>query len=131
MGTTAGAGTSREPHSYALLDYEPGTGLVYYKLKQTDFDGTFKYSEIVYVHIENRKLEVVVYPNPANNSVHIESSEDLSSETIQVIDSFGKRQNVTIERLNSAHVKIDFSNLEPGLYFLSSQNITQKVLISR
>ncbi len=131
VGTTAGAGTSREPHSYALLDYEPGTGLVYYKLKQTDFDGTFKYSEIVYVHIENRKLEVVVYPNPANNSVHIESSEDLSSETIQVIDSFGKRQNVTIERLNSAHVKIDFSNLEPGLYFLSSQNITQKVLISR
>lgn len=131
VGTVAGAGTSRDPRNYSLNDYEPGKGLVYYRLKQTDFDGTYKYSDIVYVSIESRKLEVKVYPNPGNSIVHIESSDDISSESIQVFDSFGKRQNVRTEKVSSTHFVLDFSELEEGLYFINSQNITQKVIISR
>ena len=40
---TKGAGNSSEIMEYAFVDFEPPIGLVYYRLKQTDFDGAFSY----------------------------------------------------------------------------------------
>ncbi len=43
----AGAENSNELHTYSVIDNEPINGVSYYRLKQTDFDGTFKHSKIV------------------------------------------------------------------------------------
>jgi hypothetical protein len=40
IGTIDGAGNSTEERSYAFTDREPYTGISYYRLRQTDFDGT-------------------------------------------------------------------------------------------
>ncbi len=42
-----GAGDSNSIAHYAVTDREPLTGRSYYRLKQTDFDGSFTYSQIV------------------------------------------------------------------------------------
>ncbi|MEN7551030.1 T9SS type A sorting domain-containing protein [Rapidithrix thailandica] len=59
-----GAGNSNQPINYREeLAPEPWP-VTYYRLKQTDFDGTYSYSKVVSV---SRKDEgIVVYPNPAS-----------------------------------------------------------------
>jgi len=43
LGFVNGAGNSSTPKSYTFNDIHPLDGLAYYRLKQTDFDGRFKY----------------------------------------------------------------------------------------
>lgn len=51
------AGDSQERKYYSFLDKTPNSEINYYRLKQTDFDGAFTYSNIESVRI-NRKSEV-------------------------------------------------------------------------
>lgn len=66
--TVDGAGNSTEVHQYSAIDGTPVNGTSYYRLKQTDFDGAFKYSNIASVSIGNTEptAQITVYPNPAN-----------------------------------------------------------------
>lgn len=66
-----GQGTSNELTTYHFVDKFPGKGVSYYRLKQTDFDGTSTYSEVV--RILNNETESIspllkIYPNPNNGS---------------------------------------------------------------
>lgn len=47
IGTVDGAGTSHTVRQYTFHDSEPLSGLSYYRLEQTDLDGTTSYSEVV------------------------------------------------------------------------------------
>jgi hypothetical protein len=49
VGTFNGNGTTSQAHTYKLFDANPIYGTAYYRLKQTDFDGTFTYSKIISV----------------------------------------------------------------------------------
>jgi hypothetical protein len=60
--TVSGAGTTNQRTDYSNEDTRPLSGLSYYRLKQTDFDGQFTYSNIksVYMNTENAELIKVV-----------------------------------------------------------------------
>jgi hypothetical protein len=60
--TVAGAGTTNQRTDYNNVDTRPLAGLSYYRLKQTDFDGQFTYSDIksVFMNTENAELIKVV-----------------------------------------------------------------------
>jgi 5-hydroxyisourate hydrolase-like protein (transthyretin family) len=61
-----GAGNSSIMLEYNVEDDYPYTPITYYRLKQTDFDGTSEYSHITSATIEdNIKAQVQLYPNPA------------------------------------------------------------------
>jgi hypothetical protein len=60
-----GAGTTNVAHRYAYLDNAPLPGMSYYRLKQTDFDGTATYSKVVRFNAHTWG-ELNVYPNPTN-----------------------------------------------------------------
>ena len=68
VGNVKGAGNSIEKLSYELIDASPYDGVSYYRLKQTDFNGEYTYSELRAVEfggvdlVSNSKL----YPNPTN-----------------------------------------------------------------
>lgn len=57
-----GAGTSIHKIDYSAVDSRPLSGLSYYRLKQTDYDGQFSYSSIssVFMNSENKSLLYVV-----------------------------------------------------------------------
>ncbi|MEO7309140.1 MAG: T9SS type A sorting domain-containing protein [Chitinophagaceae bacterium] len=62
-------------NSIALLNYSFNDdlsgmkGVVYYRLKQVDKDGKFRYSGIISVQIKQGHAETIgIYPNPATNS---------------------------------------------------------------
>jgi hypothetical protein len=50
-----GAGNSNIILNYTSVDKYPKTGVSYYRLKQTDYDGTFAYSKIESINYENNK----------------------------------------------------------------------------
>jgi autotransporter-associated beta strand protein len=51
VGTVDGAGDSNTELAYAFVDDDPYSGISYYRLRQTDFDGTTSVSEIRAVEI--------------------------------------------------------------------------------
>ncbi|NUN09233.1 MAG: hypothetical protein HUU54_08670 [Ignavibacteriaceae bacterium] len=68
-----GAGTSTEPHNYEYAD-EPATGYKYaYRIKQTDYDGKFSYSDLVEVYIPTvNSVELEPnFPNPFTGNTTI------------------------------------------------------------
>jgi hypothetical protein len=70
-----GAGTSTSSQHYSVQIAEADANLVYYRLKQTDYDGQFSYSNIIHVSCTSDNGyadELTVYPNPANESIQIQ-----------------------------------------------------------
>ncbi|MCX6274393.1 MAG: FG-GAP-like repeat-containing protein, partial [Bacteroidetes bacterium] len=53
VGEVNGAGNSTQTLKYEYLDHQPYPGINYYRLKQTDVDGAFKYSELIVVKLGN------------------------------------------------------------------------------
>lgn len=81
IGEVKGAGNSNYQLAYSWTDYSPTNGLSYYRLQQTDYDGTATYFDPVSVYrepITNGKL--LVSPNPAQDLFSIRATEDDASE---------------------------------------------------
>ncbi len=61
-------GSGEKVQEYAQKDYTALGTLVYYRLKQTDNDGTNTYSQVVAIHLDSA---VQIYPNPFSETVSI------------------------------------------------------------
>ncbi len=73
LGFLEGNGTTTETNHYSFIDIGLHSGNYNYRLKQIDFDGSFKYSAIVETEI--LPLSFIAeqnYPNPFNSSTVIE-----------------------------------------------------------
>lgn len=57
--TVNGAGTTNQRTNYRDIDTRPAAGLSYYRLKQTDFDGKWSYSNIQSVFMNNASVELL------------------------------------------------------------------------
>ena len=62
-----GAGNSNKELTYRVIDRQPGSEIVWYRLKQTDFDGNFSFSPIIQVNLQDSQIGMNLYPNPANS----------------------------------------------------------------
>lgn len=60
MGWVAGHGTSAFANEYRFMDQNPEQGLNFYRLKQTDWDGNFEYSEWVVENFNDNKLNIFI-----------------------------------------------------------------------
>jgi hypothetical protein len=65
-----GAGTSDQAIFYESLDPTPYLGTSYYRLRQTDFDGTQSISPVRAVHIDIQG-QFSVYPNPMSEVLYV------------------------------------------------------------
>ncbi len=128
----AGAGSSYSRLAYRVVDNEPIGGRNYYRLKQTDFDGKFAYSEVISVLLplpnENQVISKV-YPNPAKESVTIYADISELSE-LKVLNWAGQIMNnqVTWVQKGDYNRVIDISNLAQGVYFLQTKSKSHKLL---
>lgn len=87
-----GKGTTNNLQQYETIDEQPYKGLSYYRLKQTDFDGSYEYSDLRSVYF-NFDGEVVIYPNPATpDGFYIQLGEESNIEILSVdlYDAAGK-----------------------------------------
>ena len=117
IGDVDGAGDSQTILRYSFTDEEPLSGLSYYRLRQTDFDGTETRSAIVPVWFETPGNELVVYPNPCNAEIFIAGA--LAGEQAFVLDATG-RVVMDLGVLVSGNVHV--SALPSGSYSLRMMN---------
>jgi hypothetical protein len=117
----SGAGNSNETKNYSAFDYTPTSGPVLYRLKQTDFDGKFAYSDPVYVNVDLTDLSYTIYPNPINsNNTEISIAQAKKGTTeIAVYDETGKKvYEKTYCQDFDCVVKINFDTYSNGTYVL-------------
>ena len=67
-----GGGTNNEEISYNFEDLTPLSGENYYRLSQTDIDGTTKFFHPIVVNCDSRVDNYNVFPNPTTNNISIE-----------------------------------------------------------
>ncbi len=113
IATINGQGNSTEVNHYSVIDKNPLSGTSYYRLKQTDYDGKYSYSQTRVIQNENVSLRA--YPNPVHDALNIETSNAI----IEVIayDQLGKRYKLNVQKENNTY-KVDMSNLSTGIYYL-------------
>ena len=107
IGKVKGAGNSNSVLDYGFVDEYPHKGINYYRLKQTDFDGTYSYSDIIAIKNESNGVGVYYHENFLNLSA---STENVS---VQVVDLAGRvvYSNEQLQKNN-----IDLSFLSKGIY---------------
>ena len=118
----SGNGNSTELTKYIHMDQNPQNGMNYYRLKQTDFDGSFSYSDIETVKFE-KDATIKVYPTAVAHTLTIETGRELDVESLVVI-SDGRGRTIASHALASKSNKqeIDVNDLVPGNYFISIYN---------
>jgi hypothetical protein len=117
-----GAGNSATLNSYHAIDHEPYDGISYYRLKQTDFDGRYSYSEWVAVR-NNHKTAFAfsIYPNPADKYADFNFSNVQGELSIVIFDAMSNivYSKSFIEKDSKILYRLNFSGfLSKGTYFV-------------
>ena len=132
VATVNGAGNSSTLKNYAAYDAQPVKGINFYRIKQVDIDGKFKYSKVVSLKLNFNNTTVSVLANPFHNSLTVDfSSSAAQAVSARLADITGKQ--VAIERwsVNPGTTRKDFSNvsrLQPGMYILTISGTAGEIL---
>jgi len=124
-----GAGTSNEVINYFAIDENPYQYISYYRLKQTDFDGKYKYSDLVSINNPHKynynNNGLIVYPNPSKSkNFYIKINEQVINEKIliNIYDIFGKKcysETIFFDKNNIIEIRPN-KELHPGIYLISA-----------
>ncbi|HEV7232448.1 MAG TPA: T9SS type A sorting domain-containing protein [Bacteroidia bacterium] len=133
-GTVKGAGNSSVHRYYTFLDPAPLEGeIVYYRLKQTDFNGD--HSEPGFTSLKScsgssADLQPSVYPNPATESLHFSFSYNSDAFVdLEVFDRLGKKVYCSHLPVSKGHndIRMDLSDMASGMYVLRLRDEAKEV----
>jgi hypothetical protein len=120
-----GAGSTHELNRYSFLDDNLQEEGYYYRLKQTDFDGAYSHSDIVYVNcISNRQPELKLYPNPVKDVLYLNFEQTQKSGMhYDIKNCLGVcSQNGYLEAGKSGYKIKVAESLKGGMYVLTVSN---------
>ncbi len=114
INTIPAAGYSNLELSYEATDPSPFSGRSFYRLKMVDLDGSFKYSPVASVTI-NEISRIEIYPNPVISNLFI----DIHRPDPKKIMLFNEKgQTILFRSPVSGINKIDLKTLPAGIYWL-------------
>lgn len=139
IGFVDGRGTTTEFISYNFLDQFPKDGFNYYRLKQIDFDGAFEYSKTRAIKVNHAGLDILVYPNPTSDELHIDLSQAMTflsqnlSGQIQLFNSLGTSISSFEISGNDPSTILHLRDYPKGIYALfisiGQENFTKQIII--
>lgn len=125
VATTPGAGNSDQVLNYSIVDETPSAGTSYYRLKQTDYDGNYTYSQISTVNIA-ASYNVTLAPNPVGNATTLRySSNDTQPLNVRIFDMSGQmvsEYNFSEVQAGENNFGINTSALPAGTYIMQLDN---------
>lgn len=122
IGQINGGGNSNNVLNYEFIDDTPGNSINYYRLKQTDFDEAFSYSNIIAL---KNDFSANIYYNNSTNELIIDGNEaneiaiySMQGQLIQSFVSPGNKKSI---------------DLPNGMYLVkatkANETYTQKIMI--
>lgn len=115
-------GTSTATNTYTAVDDRITHELVYYRLRQTDLDGTSTVSEVVAVRMPLPAVQPIVYPNPIDGPiVFVLPDGPESAMNFSLIDASGRVLPLNAQMLAPGRYLLDPGTLAPGAYVLRAQ----------
>lgn len=131
-------GTSTEKKDYSYSDDISNirSGIIYYRLRMQDVDGSFSYSGVRMIRPGKQKeaATILVYPNPAIDELRVTIPSEWQTKELKFELFNGSGQRVHFRRVNYASQTevINIKDLQRGVYVLTvtsdTQVASQKVL---
>jgi len=135
-----GAGNSNVLLNYSAYDYSPSFNIPdYYRLKQTDFNGKYTYSDVISVKCDGNSGDITINNvyQQGNYLIFTCNNPDGLPYNIDLFDLTGRKvisTKHTPENTGYNQMKLDISGLTIGCYMVyihnASSNLSQKVIIS-
>ncbi len=139
IGKVQGGGTINITQYYSYRDIDSGEPVLYYRLRQTDYNGSYTLSHIISLRRNNlRDLQMTIYPNPSSGEQLILKVNGLTENaTFVVSDILGRpilESNISGDENNSALELITpTTKLEAGSYLatlhLEGKKLTTRIII--
>lgn len=127
--TVSSSGTVMTRSDYEATDDNPLPGVSYYRLKQVDTDGSYKYSSWVRVDGKMQTISSNIFPNPSTGGdvIIIVSGDDIDHTSISLLDIRGaaKRIPTTMSAApggGGITFRLDIRALAPGVYYVIGQS---------
>ncbi|RYD76111.1 MAG: T9SS type A sorting domain-containing protein, partial [Sphingobacteriales bacterium] len=120
--------------NYSYTDKElPNASIVYYRLKMIDIDGTFSYSRVLPIRLNNNFTNALVYPNPTTGPLNVRLTEAIKANSNLIItDVTGRvvKQQMVNKGIFSVDLKVN--DLPAGRYFIrinDQQNVIRQSFV--
>ncbi len=122
IGTVSARGNTNEKTDYTYADINPAKTTLFYRLKQFDQNGGFKYSSVARISNKELVAELVTYPNPFSTQVNISlHSAAVQQVTSTLTDITGRTVQADINQLskgNNNYSMVVSQQLAAGIYWL-------------
>ena len=116
---------------YNYTDYNTFAGTTYYRLKQSDVDGTITYTAMITA--STTTMDVALYPNPANEMIHVVYGGEEKIQSVVLSDLMGKEIQTYNSLEPAQELQISTASLIPGEYLISMASgkevIYKKVMV--
>lgn len=107
--------------NYAEIDYNPYSGINYYRLALKDKDGGLRYTEKV--SVTPPTTEIVMYPNPTQDMVTL-----IGLGQNVTVDIYSNTGALVVTEQASQQTRIDVQNLPKGIYLVKIISNTQTMV---
>lgn len=109
--------TTIKKDTYTYLDPE-NNSLVYYRIKNVDNDGKFKYSSIN--RISNGKASIVIkaFPQPVTSQLTVQHPSVKGNGMLVLTTADGRVVHSVKPSSGSLQTNIDMANMQKGMYFV-------------
>jgi hypothetical protein len=110
---------SENQESYTFTDAEPAVGAVFYRIKNVDNDGAYKYSTVLAVRNGTASIVLKAFPIPAKDKVTLQHQEAATGALISLSAPDGRRVRSIRPTAGSMQTEITLSGLPSGMYVVS------------
>jgi hypothetical protein len=120
IGRTSAKGTTSELQRYSFMDRQVPSGLAYYRIRETDFDGKSSFSVSAAVRT-SRRGGLSVYPNPVRGRrVHLRLDQETGPIRVELFDALGRCIFSSVTTAEPSGSDVEFpDHIGPGSYLLS------------
>jgi len=128
IGTIDGAGNSSNTINYQFIDSDKDFS-AYYRLKQTDINGEYTYSNITSVECKENEKNIYAFIQNDQISVNIESNKE-EKVFISIVDARGRLiSNINVNTIQGMNTFSFDESISTGVYFvrITSQSINKSI----
>lgn len=126
VGTLQGAGNATSTQKYYFEDRDVPSGVLYYRIKQTDFDGRFDYSPVV--KVKRQASDIDIFSGSTGGQIFVRT--EIENYDLEIISTNGIR--LYYQKNLSFDTEVFLQNIPSGMCIvrvLSLEGVVSKQLL--